>query len=181
MCITDTDILRVLHFLAFILLPSIMAFIRGYTAGVILYVIIYTTVFMVAPVTIALLWGQDVGPGWPWVVENSTLMRRLGLKGLAMWPVVFIEGAALTEKGNPTVVLRHESIHIAQQLELGVLPFYIIYMTEQSCRALMNGWGYDQAYMQVSFEREAYANECKSVAYLRRRRYCAWVWYMCGE
>ena len=70
------------------------------------------------------------------VVEHSTLMRLLGLTGLALFPIVLVDGDALTARGNCTAVLRHERIHIAQQAELLVVPFYILYVLEGAARAL---------------------------------------------
>ena len=91
---------------------------------------------------------------------------------------MFVEARALTAKSNPTVLLRHESIHIAQQWECGVLPFYLLYMVEESCRALLLGQGYSRAYFAIGFEREAYAHERKAATYLSSRRRCAWTRYL---
>ena len=166
-----------LFFGAFGLLPAVVSCTHGEMEAVAIAATLYVAVFAVAPVAIALLWWRTVAPDYPWVVEHSTLMRWLGLKGLAIWPVVFVEASALTVKRNPTVILLHESIHIAQQQECGVLPFYLLYIVEESCRALLFRQGYARAYFSISFEQEAYAHERKST-YLRRRRPFAWTSFL---
>ena len=107
------------------------------------------------------------------VVERSTLMKLLGLEGLALFPTVLVAGAALTARGDCAAVLRHERIHIAQQAELLVVPFYVLYVLEGAARAATGGLG---AYHDIAFEREAYANERKG-AYLWTRRPFAWRRY----
>lgn len=66
------------------------------------------------------------------------------------------------------ILLNHERIHIRQQLELLVIPFYIWYVSEwffhyAKCR---HWW---HAYRQISFEREAYDNE-EDFEYLKKRK-----------
>jgi hypothetical protein len=72
--------------------------------------------------------------------------------------------------------LNHEQIHLRQQLEMGVIPFYLWYFTEYLIRltCLRNHY---QAYRAISFEREAYAmeNDC---AYLKRRGFWAFLEYL---
>jgi hypothetical protein len=72
-------------------------------------------------------------------------------------------------------VLRHESIHIAQQKELFVLFFYILY-----------GWDYlkgfikykdkELAYYRIRFEQEAYA-QMLNEHYLENRELYSWRKY----
>lgn len=60
---------------------------------------------------------------------------------------------------------RHETIHIKQQGEFLVIPFYLWYLVEWFIRLFGKG----NAYRNISFEREAYANE-NNVDYLKERR-----------
>lgn len=66
-------------------------------------------------------------------------------------------------------VVRHESIHTAQMLELLVVPFYIIYFAEWLVRLLQDP---RTAYERISFEREAYAHE-GDPDYLDQRKHYA--------
>lgn len=73
-------------------------------------------------------------------------------------------------------VINHERIHTTQQRELLFLPFYILYGIEWLIR-LIQYRNRDKAYMNISFEREAYAND-RNLSYLSNRRIFAWLHYM---
>ena len=73
---------------------------------------------------------------------------------------------------NKTVI-RHESIHWKQQLEMLIIFFYLFYVIEWFIRLFMSG----NAYRNISFEREAYSNE-KNKNYLTERKKYAWVKYL---
>lgn len=73
-------------------------------------------------------------------------------------------------------VVNHERIHTAQQRELLFLPFYLLYVLEWLVR-LFQYCNRHQAYMNISFEREAYANG-HDLTYLPRRRHYAWMSYI---
>ena len=51
-------------------------------------------------------------------------------------------------------LLRHERIHTAQMLEMGIVGFYLWYVAEWLVRLPMKG----RAYTNISLEREAYAH-----------------------
>ena len=51
-------------------------------------------------------------------------------------------------------LINHERIHTRQMLEMLILPFYIWYITEWLIRLPFHG----RAYLNLSFEREAYRN-----------------------
>lgn len=73
-------------------------------------------------------------------------------------------------------VINHERIHTAQQRELLFIPFYILYLTEWLVRfGQYHNW-YD-AYMNISFEREAYANG-HNLNYLPKRKIFEWMHYL---
>ncbi len=63
--------------------------------------------------------------------------------------------------------MNHERIHLRQQLELLVLPFYIWYGVEYLLR-LLQYKDRHKAYRNIGFEREAYANEA-NLEYLKDR------------
>lgn len=68
-------------------------------------------------------------------------------------------------------VINHEEIHSAQQREMLWLSFYIVYLIEWVIRFCQyRSW--NEAYMNISFEREAYAHG-HDLTYLSRRRHFA--------
>lgn len=75
--------------------------------------------------------------------------------GLTLWPVIFLKTPELK---NDPVLLNHEKIHLRQQLELLILPFYLVYGIEWLIGLVKYRDSYT-AYKNISFEREAYTNE----------------------
>lgn len=73
-------------------------------------------------------------------------------------------------------VINHERIHTAQQRELLFVPFYILYVIEWMVRLVQFRNRHD-AYMNISFEREAYANG-DNLDYLPNRKLFAWRHYL---
>ena len=62
----------------------------------------------------------------------------------------------------------HEKIHLRQQLELLVIPFYLLYLINY----IINLVGYKKhylAYLNICFEREAYRYE-SDFLYLKKRK-----------
>ena len=87
-----------------------------------------------------------------------------GFRGLTFYPFVIISDS--NDKHNK-VFLNHEKIHIRQQLELLVVPFYVWYLLEYLFRLIQYKNKFI-AYKNISFEREAYKNE-KNLDYLKSR------------
>ena len=73
--------------------------------------------------------------------------------GITLWPFVILREKY---KGRAKRIINHESIHIKQQEELLIIPFYILYVTEWFIKLFFYG---KEAYYNISFEREAYSNE----------------------
>jgi hypothetical protein len=67
-------------------------------------------------------------------------------------------------------LVRHEQIHIRQQLELLILPFYLLYLIHYLVNFCIY-FNHDKAYRNIVFEKEAYQND-QNVMYLSNRR--AW-------
>ena len=85
--------------------------------------------------------------------------------GVTLWPFIIVKSRKLQ---NYNELLNHEKIHLRQQAELLVLPFYLWYIIEYFVRCIMYR-NTKKAYRNICFEREAYANE-KSNGYLRKRK-----------
>ena len=86
-----------------------------------------------------------------------------GIRGLAFFPFIFIPSSTIIDDE----LINHEKIHLRQQLELGIIPFYIWYLI-----ALKR-----VGYMNISFEKEAYANE-NNLTYLKNRHIFAFRKYI---
>ncbi|WP_159780655.1 hypothetical protein [Flavobacterium sp. 9AF] len=94
-------------------------------------------------------------------------------RGITIYPFVIL---TQKEDGRNAVLLNHEKIHIRQQLELLVIPFFIWYGLEFLIRFLMyRNWS--KAYRNISFERESYANE-EDLDYLQQRSFWKWIKYL---
>ena len=87
-----------------------------------------------------------------------------GYRGMALFPFVLVKYDF--DKANGTFV-NHEKIHLRQQLELLILPFFIWYFLEYFVR-LLHYKNTNLAYRNISFEREAYAND-DDLQYLKKR------------
>lgn len=88
-----------------------------------------------------------------------------GYRGLTVFPFIFLSCDKDREEHQ---LISHEKIHIRQQLELLLLPFFIWYFLEYLLRLLQYGT-HHAAYRNISFEREAYANQ-HHLAYYRQKK-----------
>ena len=90
------------------------------------------------------------------MIIYNNLIPFKGWKAITLWPFIFVRKDV---KFND-IDLNHEKIHLAQQIELLVIPFYIIYLIE---------WIF-KGYRQICFEKEAYNNE-NNLDYLKTRKH----------
>lgn len=84
-------------------------------------------------------------------------------RALAFYPFIILASDAEPD----AELINHERIHLRQQLELLIIPFYIWYLIEY----------YTKGYYNVSFEREAYAND-GDLNYLNSRKMFNFVKYL---
>ena len=96
-----------------------------------------------------------------------------GYRGLTVFPFVIIKYRFDSEN---KILVNHEKIHIRQQLELLVLPFFLWYFVEYAVR-LLQYKNANLAYRNISFEREAYANEL-DLNYLEARTFFRFSYYL---
>ena len=112
------------------------------------------------------------------IIENSKIPQLLSIfisiKAITIWPFIIIKGF-----GDKRLIV-HERIHILQQKELFVLPFYILYVFFWILN-IFRYWGseniFQKAYQEIPFEREAYANDSNDI-YLMTRKKFNWKNYM---
>lgn len=96
--------------------------------------------------------------------------------GLSFWPFIILRNPDLKED---RVLINHERIHLRQQRELLVLPFYLLYLLEGIVRFFIYFDAY-KAYKNISFEREAYQNEA-DLNYLPGRGPFGFIKYFWAE
>jgi hypothetical protein len=95
----------------------------------------------------------------------------LWVEGMALFPFILSRRSSCSK-----IFLNHECIHLRQQIEMGLVLFYIWYLAEYVVR-LIEFRNHALAYYNISFEREAYQNE-GNADYLLRRSFWAFLKYM---
>ena len=126
----------------------------------------------------------------------KTIFNRIipfrGFLSMCLWPYIFVRIDAASK--YTVVANNHEHIHAEQQKEMFFLGliltfalywwigfwsllfipiFFIWYLVEWLIRLFCKG----NAYRNIAFEREAYANE-NDLAYLGSRKRFAWIKYL---
>ena len=99
---------------------------------------------------------------------RTSILPFHGFSAINLLGVLFVHhGVYLSNE-----LINHERIHSAQQREMLFIFFYLAYFMEWIVRLPMRG----NAYRNISFEREAYANQ-RNLDYLHTRRHYAWRRY----
>ncbi|MBW7676506.1 hypothetical protein [Chryseobacterium chendengshani] len=100
------------------------------------------------------------------IIVCQKFLKNTKINGITLYPFIFIKNA---EDKRNRVLINHEKIHLRQQLELLIIFFYIAYVLEYYYHLLQLKDGH-RAYLAISFEREAYANE-HDLDYLKKRKF----------
>lgn len=89
---------------------------------------------------------------------------------MAIFPFIILK-----DKNQKTdrVLINHERIHLRQQLELLIIPFYLLYLFNYLLN-LVRYRSHYPAYFNIVFEKEAYARE-QDLQYLRTRKSFSWL------
>ena len=98
-------------------------------------------------------------------IQSKFLVPK-GYSALTVFPFVFLKWK---ECRLDEALINHEKIHLRQQLELFVLPFFIWYGIEYVINYLKFR-DKTLAYRNISFERECYENE-NDFSYLANRKF----------
>lgn len=93
--------------------------------------------------------------------------------GLTLWPFIILKNSTLKKDA---VLIHHERIHLKQQKELLLVPFYLLYILEWTLRSICYLDTY-KAYQNISFEREAYQNET-NLNYASERKSYSFIKYL---
>lgn len=109
------------------------------------------------------------------MIESRYIYNKIipfsGYKLMTVWPFIFIR-SEYKGKLKPQDYT-HEKIHLLQQEEMLILPFFIIYYLEYGVKLICT-FDHRKAYRSISFEQEAYANE-NDASYLSNRKHYAWA------
>ena len=92
--------------------------------------------------------------------------------GITIYPFIFF----LKGRNINNTLVRHETIHLRQQSEMLLIFFYLFYAIEFIVK-LINQRNFYNAYLTLSFEREAYRNSHND-KYLKNRKRFAWLKYI---
>lgn len=107
------------------------------------------------------------------IIVCQTLLKNTKILGIAIFPFIILNDKRL--KNNHTLI-NHEKIHLRQQLEMGIILFYLWYLAEFLYWYIKLGNG-EMAYEKISFEQEAYRNE-NSLNYLKNRKFWEFLKYL---
>ena len=101
------------------------------------------------------------------VIYNDLIPFK-GFKAINLFGILFVRnGSTISD-----VDLNHELIHTKQMKEMFYIPFYICYVLEWVVR-FISCCNSRLAYRRISFEIEAYLNQCDE-NYLKNRKHFAW-------
>jgi hypothetical protein len=101
---------------------------------------------------------------WPVICPSLTA------NAMALYPFMLFKNRRLEADA---LIINHEKIHFQQQIELLILPFYLLYLINY-CINLVRYKNHDLAYYNICFEKEAYAND-QNLNYLKGRRLYSWL------
>jgi hypothetical protein len=107
------------------------------------------------------------------ILIASKYLVPKGYIGITLFPFIIVRERRLMRHA---LLLNHERVHLRQQAELLILPFYIWYAAEFLIR-LIAYKNKKKAYRNISFEREAYANE-GNPDYLKHRPFWQFLKYI---
>jgi len=96
-----------------------------------------------------------------------------GYRGMSVFPFVILRARS---DAQDSVLMNHEKIHLRQQSELLVLPFFVWYLADYMVK-LIRYRDKNKAYRNIIFEREAYANE-RDLSYLKSRSFWKFLKYL---
>lgn len=102
------------------------------------------------------------------IIRNNIIPPK-GFKAINLFGILFVRKDANLNTND----IHHEMIHTAQMKELLYIPFYILYILEWFIKVFL----YDNAYRNISFEREAYTNQTNAM-YLDKRKWYSWIKYI---
>ena len=105
------------------------------------------------------------------IIRNN-IIPFPGFSAINLFGVLFVRNDADIDE----VMLNHEEIHTAQMKELWYVFFYLWYIVDWLIKLVVYR-NFRDAYVNVVFEREAYAND-EDEDYLKTRKRFAFIRYL---
>jgi len=109
----------------------------------------------------------------PIIIKNSRVPRFFSwffpVSAITLFPFIFVDGEP------EGWLIRHETIHFKQYLELLVVGFFLVYAWD-FLRGMIRYRNVADSYYNIRFEQEAYRNE-SNPHYLQERAWFAWRKY----
>lgn len=106
------------------------------------------------------------------IVVSKVFVPR-GFRAITIFPFILLR---YKEDKKDARLINHERIHLRQQLELLVVPFYLWYSLEYFLK-LMRYKDKNLAYRAISFEREAYTYE-EDLSFLKKRPFWFFMFFL---
>jgi hypothetical protein len=103
-------------------------------------------------------------------------IKLLPAAAIAIFPFILLKKKSYR---TDLILLNHERIHLRQQLELFIIPFYLLYLLNYVVN-LIQFKNHDKAYYNIVFEREAFMMD-KNLEYLKKRKFWSWVSYISSD
>jgi len=107
------------------------------------------------------------------IIICQRLLKNTKISGITLFPFILLRKKELRHN---QLLINHEKIHLRQQLELLIIPFYIWYLSEYYIKYLKYK-NPELAYRNISFEREAYAND-QNLDYVKNRKFWGFISYL---
>lgn len=99
--------------------------------------------------------------------------RFVPYSAMAVYPFILVKKEAMKQNA---ILIHHEKIHHRQQLELLIVPFFLLYLFNYLYNLLRYRNHY-KAYREIIFEREAFQMD-NDLDYLSRRKMFAFVKFL---
>lgn len=99
-----------------------------------------------------------------------------GKLGMMIFPFILINKKLKSTPEKLERVINHEKIHILQCLEMLVIPFHVWYGIEYIIGRI-KGMKHNDAYRNISFEKEAFDND-DNLKYRKDRKLYAFTKYL---
>lgn len=106
------------------------------------------------------------------IIKSNWFLKLIKVQAIMLWPFIFVK----SDLAQNRILINHERIHVAQAKEMLVIFFYVWYIIEWFVRFLRY-WNFQKAYLDISFEREAYRNQ-NNLRYLENRQFWTWLKYL---
>ena len=110
----------------------------------------------------------------PIIIQNSKIPEYLSIfiniGAITLYPFI------ISRDEMDEITINHEKIHLAQQRELWLIGFYLLYVYYW-LRGKWSGKTSLAAYLSIPFEREAYHMQ-EDMDYLKKRPKQAWMRYL---